>query len=339
MRLEPSTTTLNRVLRSGAAAPAASICIVCGTASLKAGTRKTRQGSIQRFYCRNCGRHFAASPMPRRQYSVAAILGAVTSYNLGRTLEATRAHVARHARVQVPASTLHAWIGQFASICTFTKLRKRFSLSPDEVIQSKTFDHKQAYKFAFHRLKTNLLCKRQFPQMRRYLWHILEHCPNELFQSSDGARCSDANLPHLTLRLIRKETNAQALAKFGLLLAKRSKDRHPSIQHFMLVNDSATVAVEVPIYLYSYEAPDLALSAVLTGHIDIVQIRGHRVWILDYKPEASREKRAKYQIYLYARALSVRTGIPLHRFALAYFDDKDYFEVAVDGSVGNRRAA
>jgi len=239
----------------------------------------------------------------------------------------------------VPTSTLHAWVGQFASVCTFTRLRKRFSLSPDEAIQSKTFDHKQEYKFAFHRLKTNLLCKRRFPQMRRYLWDILENCPNNLFQRSDGARCSDGNLPHLTLRLVRKETNAQALAKLGLLLAKRSKERHQAIQHFMLVNDSATIAVEVPVYLHPHEAPDLQLTGVLTGHIDVLQIRGNRVWILDYKPDAKREKRAKYQIYLYARALSARTGIPLSRFGLAYFDDKDYFEVTIESSKEQRLAA
>lgn len=45
-----------------------------------------------------------------------------------------------------------------------------------------------------------------------------------------------------------------------------------------------------------------------------------------------------YQIYLYARALSVRTGIPLSRFALAYFDDKDYFEVNLQAE-GDRRIA
>ena len=327
--MEPSTSTtiLNRVLRTSDPTPPASICSRCGKVGIKAGTRNTRQGRVQKFYCRHCKRHFGTSPIPRRQYSAATILGAVTSYNLGRTLEDTRAHVARQFRTKVPPSTLHAWIGQFVSVCTFTKLRKKYSISPEEVIHSKTFNHKQEYKFAFHRLKTNMLCKRQFPQVRRYLWEISENCPNDLFQSSDGARCSDGNLPHLALRLVRKETNAQALAKLGLLLAKRSKDRHPAIQHFMLVNDSATVAVEVPVYLHPHEAPDLELTGVLTGHIDVLQIRGNRVWILDYKPEAKREKVAKYQIYLYARALSVRTRIPLSRFAMAYFDDKDYFEV------------
>lgn len=329
MEAPSSTTILNRVLHAGDTASASSVCARCGTLGLKAGSRKTRQGRVQRFYCPTCRRHFAASPLPRRQYPPAAILTAVTAYNLGRTLDDARVEVAKRSRVKVPPSTLHAWINQFAPVCTFVKLRKRYQPGPETVLHSRTFEHKQEYQFAFHRLKTNLLCKRRFPQVRRYLWHISEHCPNELFQRSDGARCSDGNLPHLSLRLVQKETNAQALAKLGLLLAKRSKERHPAIQHFMLVNDSATVAVEVPVYLHPHEAPDLELTGALTGHIDVLQIRGNRVWILDYKPDAKHEKYAKYQIYLYARALSVRTGVPLRRFATAYFDEKDYFEVTI----------
>jgi transposase-like protein len=134
---------------------------------MRAGTRNTRLGRIQKFYCRTCRRHFCPSSIPRRQYSAATILCAVTSYNLGRTLEETRAHVSRHARVKVPTSTIHAWIGQFAAVCTFTKIRKRFSLSPDETIQANTFDHKQEYRFAFHRFKANILCKRPFSTRAR----------------------------------------------------------------------------------------------------------------------------------------------------------------------------
>lgn len=107
----------------------------------------------------------------------------------------------------------------------------------------------------------------------------------------------------------------------------------------MLANDSATIAVEVPVYLHPNEAPDLQLTGALTGHIDVLQIRGDKVWILDYKPDAKREKRAKFQLYLYARALSVRTGIPLSRFGLAYFDDKDYFDVIVEYPYPRRSAA
>jgi hypothetical protein len=125
----------------------------------------------------------------------------VTAYNLGRTLDDTKDYIARRFRTTVPHSTIHSWVTQFASVCTFTRLRKNYSLSPDEVLQSRTFSHKQEYKFAFHRLKTNMLCKRSFPEIRRYLWHIAENCPNHLFQDSNGVRCSDGNLPQLALRL------------------------------------------------------------------------------------------------------------------------------------------
>jgi len=206
MGLQASTTILNKVLHTNDRSSPASICADCGGVGIKAGTRKTRQGKIQKFYCRKCRQYFCASPLPRRQYSSAVILNAVTSYNLGLTLEDTSAYVAKHLKMRVPMTTIHSWIGQFVSVCTFTRLRKKFSLSPDEVLQSRAFSHKQEYKFSFHRLKTNLFCKQQFPEIRRYLWHIADHCPHNLFQQSNGTRCSDGNLPDLTLRLVRKNT-------------------------------------------------------------------------------------------------------------------------------------
>lgn len=305
------------------------VCPSCSKPGVKSGSRKTGHGKTQRLYCRSCERYFSESPLPRRQYSAPTVLETVTAYNLGRTLDETQRHIARRFRAVVPVSTIHSWLGQFASVCTFSRLRKRYSFSEEEVIQSRTFSHRQEYKFKFHRLKTNIMCRKQFPQIRRYLWHIVENCPNKLFQEG-SARCSDGNLPELGLQLVRKDTNAVPLARLGLVLAKHRRGRHEAIQRFMLANDSATIAVEVPVYLYPDEAPDLKLADVLTGHIDVLHVRYGKVWILDYKPEAKRETRAKYQLYLYARALSARTRIPLSRFGLAYFDDKDYFEVTIE---------
>jgi transposase-like protein len=336
------TTILDRILSDhGSPAPAPVfelVCPDCGKPGIKSGSRKTSRGRIQRLYCRPCGRNFCASPLPRRRYSAPTVLETVTAYNLGRTIADTKSYVARRFRTVVPHSTIHSWIGHFASLCTFSRFPKRYSFSEDEVIQSRTFSHRQEYKFKFHRLKANILCKQQFPQIRRYLWHIAEHCPNKLFQDG-GARCSDGNLPELSLCLVRKDTNAVPLARLGLVLAKNRRGRHEAIQRFMLANDSATIAVEVPVYLYPDEASDLKLAEVLTGHIDVLQVRYGRVWILDYKPEAKRETRAKFQLYLYARALSARTRIPLSRFGLAYFDDKDYFEVMAEQRYPPRSAA
>ncbi|MDO8566505.1 MAG: hypothetical protein Q7S04_04995 [Candidatus Moranbacteria bacterium] len=64
---------------------------------------------------------------------------------------------------------------------------------------------------------------------------------------------------------------------------------------------------------------------LLTGHIDIVQIRNGIVHILDYKPNASKEKPIE-QLTWYALALSRLTGLRLFEFKCAWFDDKDYYE-------------
>jgi len=69
----------------------------------------------------------------------------------------------------------------------------------------------------------------------------------------------------------------------------------------MLVNDSVTVAVEIPVFLtnqdieyYSQHGFDLDFeSDIITGHLDFLQIRNGHIHILDYKPEARKEKHAR----------------------------------------------
>jgi transposase-like protein len=114
-------------------------CPNCGVAGIKAGSRKTRQGRIQRLYCRSCRRQFSDSAIPRKQHAPPIILEAVTAYNLGRTLQDTQRHISTRFRRTVPVNTIHSWLKHFASICTFGRFRKRYSFSEDEIIQSRTF--------------------------------------------------------------------------------------------------------------------------------------------------------------------------------------------------------
>jgi ATP-dependent exoDNAse (exonuclease V) beta subunit len=65
---------------------------------------------------------------------------------------------------------------------------------------------------------------------------------------------------------------------------------------------------------------------VITGHIDFLQVRNGFLHILDYKPEARKEKHAQVQTTIYALALARRTRLPLKMFKCAWFDEKDYFE-------------
>jgi len=102
----------------------------------------------------------------------------------------------------------------------------------------------------------------------------------------------------------------------------------------MLVNDSVTVAVEIPIFLtrediayYRQNRFDIDFeTSVITGHIDFLQIRNGNIHILDYKPDARKEKHAHVQLTIYALALARRTGLPLRLFKCGWLDEMDYFE-------------
>jgi hypothetical protein len=91
----------------------------------------------------------------------------------------------------------------------------------------------------------------------------------------------------------------------------------------MLINDSSTIACELPIWFW-----DKKLDLGICGHIDILQIRNKKIYILDYKPKADKEndKKVASQLFLYAIGLSFRTNINLKNFRCAWFDENNYYE-------------
>ncbi len=101
------------------------------------------------------------------------------------------------------------------------------------------------------------------------------------------------------------------MAALVLPTAPNNRKRHETLQRFMLINDSVTVAVEIPVFLteadleyYRSRRFDLSFEcSVVTGHIDVLQIRNGHIHILDYKPEAQKETHAHVQLTIYALAL------------------------------------
>ena len=91
----------------------------------------------------------------------------------------------------------------------------------------------------------------------------------------------------------------------------------------MLINDSSTVACEVPVWLWEKN-----LDLGIAGHIDLLQVRNGFIFVLDFKPGAGKENWQKVtsQLYFYASGLSFRARIPLHRFKCGWFDEKVYYE-------------
>ena len=309
---------------------------------IKIGYRKTKSAKIPRYKCNACNRTFVERAIKHATYPPKIILTAISTYNLGHTKKETAQILARNHKIRVPISTIHSWLKRYEHICTFTgTLRKRYKIDPETVIFSKKFNHQQVYTFKYHTLKLNIAGK-SFPNLKNYLQNIPKKCPDEVFQS--GPRCSELRID-IKPRKITKHNNAPKLAELAIILAKTNRERHEKVEDFMLINDSATIAVEVPVYLYPDEMPRPSgrgasdgktiaplfqevgpISEPLSGHIDLIQVRFNRIHVLDYKPDARKtDRKAAEQVFLYALALSKRTNIPLNKFTCAYFDEKNYY--------------
>lgn len=111
------------------------------------------------------------------------------------------------------------------------------------------------------------------------------------------------------------------MAAFAVQAARDNRERHILVERFMVINDKATIACEIPVWYW-----DKTIDNGVTGHIDMLQVRNDLVYILDYKPDASRNKKAPWQLYHYAVALSYRTKLSLEDIRCAWFDEESYFE-------------
>jgi len=186
-------------------------------------------------------------------------------------------------------------------------------------LRSHTCHHQQVYRFQLHRAKMELLTQptgqsvahnfADIASLKKYLASIEIHFPHHLFQTT-GHRSSKFPID-LHPPITRKENHATRTAALVLPTSPNNKKRHETLQRFMLINDSVTLAVEVPVFLtkddigyYRSRGFDLDFdSAVITGHIDFLQIRNGHIHILDYKPEARKETHAHVQLTIYALAL------------------------------------
>ena len=202
------------------------------------------------------------------------------------------------------------------------------------------------YDFSVHRAKLALLLQEhkhaKFENLREFLEAIQTECPHQFFKVGERGSELKAGFDLSEVILKGKQNFATRIAGLVLQAVNDNKLRHKAIQRFMLCNDSVTVAVEVPVYMDSmdiehmqkvlkFKIPfnlDAASASVITGHIDILQIRNGSIHILDYKPNASagKKKAAVTQLTIYALALSRLTGLRLYDFKCAWFDENNYYE-------------
>jgi len=318
-------------------------CPYCGLDDVvKRGTRQKKRGPVQLYKCNACSRSFTPKGAKGKHYPLSSVLDGLSYYHLGYTLEDSARLLGGKYGFEVSAATLSSWVGEFKDTCTYGRIRKfgKKLYSPNDILAGINLYHRQIYKFRIHRAKMSLLLQedirhRKFAPLREFLEAIFQACPHYFFK--EGQRVSECKVKFdLGQTLIHKKQNyANRLAQLVLPAVKENKLRHEAIQQFFLCNDSATVATEVPVYLLpedvehmqsqlKFKIP-LKIEKVLTGHIDIVQLRNNAVHIMDYKPGAAKEKPIT-QLTLYALAMSRLTGLRLYDIKCSWFDEHDYFE-------------
>lgn len=320
-------------------------CPYCSSRNVvKRGLREKKYETQQRYLCNDCQRSFVPQRVKGKSFPLRLILEGLSFYNIGYSLEESCGFLKERYGIEVKDSTLSDWVKEFEPICRYSRLRpyglKLFS--PAQVIQTVHLFHRQVYDFSVHRAKLALLLQEyknnKFDNLREFLEAIQTECPHQFFQ--EGERSSELKVEFdLQEVLIREKQNfATRIAGLVLQAVSDNKLRHNALQRFMLCNDSVTVAVEVPVYMDSMDIEHmqeelkfkipLKLDRVLTGHIDILQLRNGAVHILDYKPQDKDKHRIKpvTQLTLYALMLSRLTGLRLYDFKCAWFDENAYYE-------------
>jgi len=322
-------------------------CKKCSSGNIaKRGFAKNKLQTLQKYQCKDCKSIFTSEQTKGKTYLLKSILNAVSTYNLGHNLESTKEKINKKYNLNISAKSINNWINQYKSTCTYAKLRKEAinHYTPKTIINKKSLNHIQPYTFRYHNAKLGILLKEnpKFTKLKDYIEKInSKQFPHHIFtynkdKNANRQRASQIKFNHLTIEQIKKQNQANQLAKLALNSATANKDRHETIQNFFLINDSATIATEIPTYLTNWDSgyyrnqkgfvfPLNNYQTPITGHIDILQIRNDLIHILDYKPDANKTN-AVEQLTIYALALSRKVNLPLYYFKAAWFDENNYYE-------------
>lgn len=278
------------------------------------GTRTKKFEIVQLWRCASCKRMFTPAPVALRNKTyplrpLRVIIEALTTYSLGYSHSETLRRMKTKAGGAISDATLSAWIAEHDDLLTYRRLRDagRRRFPPAQTIRAVKLYHRQVYRYAFHRPKLEMLRASdehaRFAPVVNFLEAIPLLCPHDLFRTEDtGARASQAHPAFADASRIivnRKENTATRAAALVIPTVGDNRQRHERLQHFMLANDSVTLAVEVPVWLREKDIAaleqqhGLALAPrsgssdrVITGHMDFLQVRNGAAHILDYKPDA-----------------------------------------------------
>ena len=321
-------------------------CPYCqGKDIVKKGRRKKKLEEIQVYFCKSCQKKFTPQISKSKTYPLRVILDAITLYNRLWTTKEITAKVNEKYGFKLSEQTIINWAKSYRDYLPFLRLREFVikKYSPKDIIDEVHLMHGQIYDFKYHRAKTDCILEDDFKhyklrQIKEFLELVSAECPHHIFRESENRASQYNNFFNPDeVKIVRKDNQANKTVRFVMQAVTNNKLRHQILQEFMLANDSVTVAVEVPVLLdyedvlhfqnqLNWQVPlDLKEGQVVTGHIDLVQVRNGTIHIMDYKPSARKVKPID-QLTIYALAMSRLTSLRLFHFKCAWFDEDDYFE-------------
>ena len=331
-------------------------CPYCqSTKIIKKGIRTKKYEQVQLYYCPRCQKKFTPGATKGKTYPLKVILDTISLYNRFYSMEDAAKQVSEKYGLKVSFQNIPNWLKDFREYLPFLRMRdfiaKKYRNKhlagdrsatcevADAIVESKMF-HGQIYDFKYHRAKTDCLIDDDFKNykfrpLQEFLELVTAECPHSIFKETERRASEYKGIFDLEqVRITPRNNLAVKNTRLVMQAVTNNKLRHEVLQEFMLVNDSVTVATEVPVLLdeddirhyqseLGFEVPvELKL---MTGHVDLLQIRNGAIHILDYKPSAKKQKPVD-QLTLYALALARLTGLRLFHFKCAWFDEDDYFE-------------
>lgn len=326
-------------------------CPYCSKETIKSGKRKNKLQTIQMYRCKSCNKKFTTC-QENTTYPLEIILTAVSKYNLGFSLKQTSEIINKKYKTNIIPKTIHNWVNKYNF--PYQRLREEAMelYTQNNLIFKTPLKHKQVYLFQYHKAKLDLILNHyknpKFSLIKNYLEKIpTSNFPHHIFKEYDkedtnqdkNNRASKIKLRTLEFNKSKKQNLANLFAKLALNLAKSNNQRHQAIQDFFLINDSTTIAVEIPVYLTNddikyFRSKNFTIDlnyyrTPVTGHIDILQLRNNLIHILDYKPELQKNpvsESAIRQLSIYALALASKTKLAVKDFKCAFFNEDLYYE-------------
>lgn len=264
-------------------------CNYCqGENVIRHGKRSTRNGPVQIYLCRDCGRVFSNNPIPHLNTRSLIILRGSSLYCQGYSLAETSKMLEKAFNEKVPRNTIHYWTKRYGHIYTYLqdreKKEKRSPLLP-RVYGKKTF--------SLHRNKVDRLPE-YMGSLVGYLYHCHRGLEKEYLGNSSFMEMRIENVePYLKRREYHQdtpETKIAALAEMNdetdpvrsilitertslcrnLPLYKKNKGQGPFYDHVDLLQyDKGTVTLVT--YMKDLEEIDVMKHLVISGRA-LIQI-------------------------------------------------------------------